>query len=62
VNNWLFQANPEIYDIWTDYENRELIDGWTVHRYLGELSRGDRAAVCIAGPHDAGVYAVGIRR
>jgi hypothetical protein len=60
--NWIFQANPEIYqDIWDVYDNREQVRNWDVGLKLTprhyEMRQGDPAAIWVCGRR-AGVYAI----
>lgn len=40
VQNWIFQANPKIYDIDSAVVSLEKID-WHIHQYLKQIRTGD---------------------
>lgn len=57
-NNWLFQANPERYDVFADLASGDPIEGWSIVRHRDDIQPGDRAALWVGGPK-AGIYAIG---
>jgi predicted RNA-binding protein with PUA-like domain len=55
---WIFQANPERYDLLNCLADRELIDDvWMVNRYKNQIHAGDVGLIWMSGK-DAGIYAV----
>lgn len=56
-NYWIFQSNPDLYDIDTALEQLETIR-WKVPQYAGELRAGDKVAIWRSGS-EAGVIGGG---
>ena len=56
---WIFQANPERYDILNSLADPELtLQGWTVNpQFKYKIHNGDIALIWMSGK-DAGIYAV----
>jgi len=54
---WIFQGNPDIFDIDTYLTNKKNIT-WTVSRYKDQIEEGDKVLFWKSGVK-AGVYAVG---
>ncbi|MBC2734877.1 MAG: EVE domain-containing protein [Desulfobacteraceae bacterium] len=54
-NYWIFQANPEIYDIRSVLKNRAS-HSWTVSRYQNEIKVGDSGFLWQSGK-EAGIFA-----
>lgn len=55
---WIFQANPNRYDIFNALLNPALNEqGWMVKRYKEEIKQGDIALIWMSGKK-AGIYAV----
>lgn len=59
-NAWLFQANPEYYDLNEELSGVNIGDknSWSVDRYRSEMKPGDVALLWQSG-QEAGVYAIG---
>jgi hypothetical protein len=57
-NVWIFQANPDIYDILAEINNPDYIDGtWLVSRYQKEIKNGDIGLIWKSGDNP-GIYAI----
>ncbi len=54
---WIFQANPEMWDLCSAIENEGKIR-WLVNQHESEISTGDRVFLWQSG-EDAGVYGTG---
>lgn len=54
---WLFQANPEKYDITTALKNMKTIP-WALRQHSGDVLPGDRALIWASG-REGGVLATG---
>ena len=57
VATWIFQANPNRYDIHTSLR-REAEELWNCNQHFRRIRRGDRVLVWISG-EEAGIYAFG---
>ena len=55
-SSWLFQANPDRYDVMGAISNLDELT-WTVHQYANKVQAGDTAYIWQSGK-DAGVVAV----
>jgi predicted RNA-binding protein with PUA-like domain len=55
---WLFQCNPERFDVFAAAASADDVDDWSLARYRYRVQPGDRAVLWVSG-HDAGIYAVG---
>ena len=55
---WVFQANPERYNIKEAINHMHKID-WRVNQYSNEMSAGDIVYIWMSGP-EAGIYAQAI--
>lgn len=56
---WILQANPEVWDVWTWWEDQANdLDDWTIARHIEDVKVGDDFALWISGAK-AGVYAIG---
>lgn len=57
---WLFQANPERYDLAKELKEQSAgdVDNWMVSRFRDEMHEGDPVILWQAGPQ-AGIYALG---
>ncbi|HEY0069605.1 MAG TPA: EVE domain-containing protein, partial [Chloroflexia bacterium] len=53
---WLFQANPEKYDIIETLKLGEEL--WNLRQHASAVNVGDQVLIWVCGP-DAGIYAVG---
>lgn len=60
MKTWLFQANPDRYDIMAVLKAGELINEWSITHHLHDVSPGDRAVLWIGGRKAPGVYGVGV--
>ncbi len=60
TNIWLFQANPQIYNLAEDLQNFQVADEdwWDVTRFKNEMKQGDKVILWVAGKQ-GGVYALG---
>lgn len=58
VQNWIFQANPKIYDIDSAVVGLEKIN-WHIHQYLKQIRIGDCVFIWKSGKN-AGIIAIGI--
>lgn len=56
ANHWIFQCNPEHYDIENGLKN-EVIDSWTVTAHKDKIKAGDKAIIWVTG-ENAGCYAL----
>ena len=58
-NIWIFQVNPDKYDILGFFSNPALkVIHWLVSRYQSEIRKGDTALIWMSGMR-AGIYAIG---
>jgi MoxR-like ATPase len=59
-NIWMFQANPDKYNLITELKESEVGDkaNWTVSRYQEDMRPGDRVVFWVSGK-ESGIYAVG---
>lgn len=55
---WIFQANPQLYDIDTALTKLDVIH-WKVPQHAGEMRPGDKAVIWRSGS-DAGIVAIGV--
>lgn len=55
---WIFQANPNIYNIYTSLAV-EAEEFWNCNQHHAKIKAGDRALIWISGKK-SGVYALGI--
>lgn len=56
---WIFQANPQRYDILNSIADKELIeDVWEVSRYKDQIRAGHVCLIWMSGK-ESGIYAVG---
>ena len=55
--NWIFQCNPDYYDLEGLLENEDVVR-WTVSQHTDEISAGDTVYLWKAG-EEAGIYGVG---
>lgn len=60
IRSWIFQANPDFYDLAADLKNRAVgdLDTWAANQYRDEIQPGDQVALWQSG-RDSGVYAFG---
>jgi hypothetical protein len=58
---WVLKANPETYDLRTNWEQGLKVQGWTLHKtYRVELmAPGQRCLLWLSGPEEPGIYALG---
>ena len=58
-NVWLFQANPQRYDIMNALADEEIGEytHWLVNQHKKEISKGDIGIVWLSGK-EAGIYAI----
>ncbi|MBU1630381.1 MAG: EVE domain-containing protein, partial [Candidatus Omnitrophica bacterium] len=57
-NIWIFQANPDKYDILNALTDPNCnIDGWSIFQYKDKIKIGDIALIWMSGK-DAGIYAI----
>src|SRR4051812_24312473 len=56
TRTWLFQANPDKYDIFETLQLGEEL--WNLRQHAREVRVGDRVLIWVCGD-DAGIYAVG---
>ncbi len=57
---WIFQANPNVYDIQNCLRDEDIIknvDVWEVNQYKGEIRKGDIGIIWMSG-NEAGIYGV----
>jgi len=55
---WIFQANPEDYDILAELKNPNITEStWSVRQFREEISKGDIGLIWKAG-EKAGIYAI----
>jgi len=59
LQNWIFQAIPDRYDVFAALENPESIAGWSITRHAEDVQPGDRAILWVGGRKSPGVYAIG---
>lgn len=45
--NWLFEANPERYDVFADLRTGTPIKAWSIGRHRADVVAGDRAALWV---------------
>jgi hypothetical protein len=59
VNVWIFQGNPERYDVLNALSNKEIEKGfhWLVTKHKQDIKTGDLGLIWLCGP-DAGIYAI----
>jgi len=59
VNVWIFQANPNLYDILNSLGDREIGNTihWLVKQHGGKIHKGHIALIWMSG-RDAGIYAL----
>lgn len=57
--NWIFQGNPNRFEVMALLEAQEPIDAWSITRHIGDLKPGDRAALWVSGAK-AGIYVLGV--
>jgi predicted RNA-binding protein with PUA-like domain len=55
---WVFQANPEKYDILTSLQ-QETREYWNLRQHWRDVKIGDGVYIWLSGP-DAGIYATGV--
>ena len=55
---WIFQCNPERFDLLGEIARGEKGDHWSVNQHRFEITKGDRILFRISG-RNAGVYATG---
>ena len=57
---WIFQANPNRFDILNALSDTSYNkDTWLVNQYQNEIKAGDTALIWMSGTKDGGIYAVG---
>lgn len=56
VRTWIFQANPDKYDIFETLRSGEEL--WNLRQHAHDVHIGDRVLIWVCGA-DAGIYAVG---
>ena len=58
-NTWIFQANPQKYDIMNALADDKLegIIHWAVRQHKQDISQGDRGIIWLSGKK-AGIYAI----
>ena len=54
---WIFQCNPQKYDLLARLEEPDAWITWTIRQHQDEVSRGDVAFIWVSGA-DAGIAAV----
>ncbi len=57
---WIFQANPDIYDIQNCLRDKDIIkdiDVWEVNQYENDIKKGDIGIIWMSGK-EAGIYGV----
>ena len=56
---WIFQGNPQRYDIMNALADEEIGDimHWSVNQYRKEISKGDMGMIWMSGK-EAGIYAI----
>jgi hypothetical protein len=56
---WIFQANPNRYDILNALADEEIgeVKHWLVNQYKNEISAGDIGLIWLSGP-EGGIYAI----
>jgi 5-methylcytosine-specific restriction enzyme A len=59
LKTWLFQANPDRYDILAALKTCETLDEWSITQHIKDVAPGDRAVLWVGGQRSPGVYAVG---
>lgn len=59
ISVWIFQANPQKYDILNALSDRNLGNRihWTVNQYRRKIKKGHLGLIWMSGP-DAGIYAI----
>jgi len=56
---WIFQANPDRYDILNSLADPECEMGtWTINRYRDKIKKGDISLIWKSGRKDSGIYAL----
>lgn len=59
---WIFQSNPDLFDLREFLRRPEVgpgtTDTWLLRQHAGEVADGDTVLLWVAGP-DAGIYATG---
>jgi EVE domain len=58
-HTWIFQANPERYNIFSPLANNKPITRWAIERHKDDVERGDRAVLWVGGKNAPGIYAIG---
>ena len=57
---WIFQANPNRFDILNALSDTAYNkDTWLVNQYQNEIKTGDTALIWMSGTKDGGIYATG---
>lgn len=56
-STWIFQANPNKYDIFTSLK-KEKQEYWNLNQQAKKIKMGDRVLIWISGS-EAGIYAIG---
>lgn len=59
MTTWIFQANPDRYDIMAALQDGQTVTEWSISQHVDDLAPGDRAVLWVSGRHNPGVYAVG---
>ncbi len=59
MRTWIFQGNPEVFDIEGYLAASSGLITWTVARYANQISPGDCAYIWQSGGKDAGIVAEG---
>lgn len=58
VANWIFQGNPQRFDVGGLLEEGKPIESWSITRHLDDVQTGDNAALWVSGA-GAGIYVLG---
>lgn len=58
-NIWIFQANPQRYDILNALADEEVVSNmcWSVNQHKNDISKGDIGMIWLSGK-EAGIYAI----
>jgi 5-methylcytosine-specific restriction protein A len=56
--NWIFQGNPERFDVMAVLEEAKPIESWSISRHVDDMQPGDNAALWVSG-RGAGIYVLG---